>query len=180
MFAGPHITSDNATYTDFLQLCRQTTRRSLLDGHARIDRCALQGAERMTGMGAEGTSGERIGSGSFHGTGEGYAKLRSSFAAVCAIAVLLYSWMNVLLAHHRPGTGRSGRVLIEALSATAILTATVMTYVSTYRRLGRLIAKGGQTAIELDKVRTDISSFALGAGLLAMLVWWSGVLSARL
>ena len=55
-----------------------------------------------------------------------------------------------------------------------------MTYASTYRRLGRLIAKGGETAIELDKVRSDLSSFAVGAGLLGMLVWWSGVVSARL
>ncbi len=131
-------------------------------------------------LSAEIVSGEQFGSSGFHGAGEGYAKIRSFFAAVCAIAMLLYPWMNLLLAHHHPGTGRSGRALIEALSVTAIWTTAVMTYASTYRRLGRLIAKGGETAIELDKVRSDLSSFAVGAGLLGMLVWWSGVVSARL
>ena len=131
-------------------------------------------------MGAEITFENNGVSGRFHGEGEGYAKLRTYLAAVCAVAVLFYPWMNVLLAHHHPGTGRSSRVLVEALSATVIWTGAVITYVNTYRRLGRLIAKGGETAIEVDRVRTSLSSFALGVGLLAMLVWWSGVLSARL
>ena len=131
-------------------------------------------------MGVDVTLGNNGDSSGFHGEGEGYAKLRTGLAAVCAVAVLSYPWMNVVLAHHHPSTGKSRGLLIEALSATVILTGAVITYVNTYRRLGRLIAEGGETAIELDRVRTSLASFALGVGLLAMLVWWSGVLSARL
>ena len=73
-------------------------------------------------MSAEDTLGKRVDSGSFHGTGGSYAKLRSHLAAVCAIAVLAYPWMDVVLAHHHPRTAKSGSALIEAVSATAIWT----------------------------------------------------------
>ena len=124
--------------------------------------------------------GKDVSLGAFHGDGEGYAKVRTFLAAVCALAVLAYPWMNVFLLQHHPGPGKPGHLLTEAISATVVWAGTVFTYSKLYHRLGVLIAVGTPDAAELDKVRSDLSSFALGAGFLAMLVWWSGVLSASL
>ena len=131
-------------------------------------------------MSVDLTYGKDVTTGAFHGDGEGYAKVRTFLAAVCALAVLAYPWVNVLLLHHHLGPGKPRHLLTEAISATVVWAGTVFTYTKLYRKLSVMIAAGNLDAAELDKLRSDLSSFALGAGILAMLVWWSGVLSAYL
>ena len=102
-------------------------------------------------MSVEVASGRNGGSDGFQGNGEGYAKIRTFLAAVCAIAVLAYPWMNVLLLHLNPGRGKRGHVLTEAMSATIIWTVAVAHLRQHLSQARRLIANGGANAAELDR-----------------------------
>jgi hypothetical protein len=118
--------------------------------------------------------------GPFHGNEEGYARIYTVLAGVSAVAVLAIPWANILLFYRHRYGGQAGGYWANAVSATVISVVVAMTYAGVYRRLGRMIARGGPDAIELDRLRRQLATFAAGVYFLVLVVWWSGILSTRL
>ena len=118
--------------------------------------------------------------GTFHGNEEGYAKCYTAIAGIAAVAALAIPWMNILLLHRHGIRSQSSIYWANALSATVIWTVAGSAYIGIYRTLGRLVAKGGSDAVELDRLRRNLSSLASGLYSLMLVIWWSGILSHRL
>ena len=128
-------------------------------------------------MAEAGVLSQRTGEQGFHGDQEGLALFFSAMAGLCTLALLSIPWLDIFVtAHARPHTKYT---FIFAASANVICISSMATYIGLYRELSRRIACGEAGRVYLDNLRIGIARFASGVSFLALLLWFSGVLSLR-